>query len=264
MQLHRQAEPLGHLEHARGLAAAEGDAFHERIDRIGQLLFGDGRQHLPAQARDVAVLVAVGFGRERVRAEEGGGDGDRSFAGEATGGAELAGFGFHLQTITRLDLDGCDTFRDQRIEPRQRLRDQFILGCGAGGLHGGENAAAGARDFLVAGARKPQLELVRAVAAVDEMRVAVDQPRRDPPAFEIDAFFRVQGRLLGARPDPGDPAIRCRDCAVLDDAEARACGVERRDAGMRPKPIHLHRRPSGVINAWGQATLAPLLCYVYT
>ena len=170
----------------------------------------------------------------------------------------------HFQAITRLDLDGCDTFRDQCIEPRQRLGDQVILGRCAGGLHGGKNATTGARDFLVAGACEPQLELVRAVAAVDEVRVAVDQPRRDPSAFEIDAFFRVQGRLFGARPDPGDAAIRCRDCSVLDDAEAGTRRVQRRDPGMRPKPIHLHRRPSGVINAWGQATLAPLLCYVYT
>ncbi len=142
--------------------------------------------------------------------------------------------------------------RDQRIEPRQRLGDQVVLGRRAGGLDGGKNAAAGARDLLVAGAGEPQLELVRAVAAVDEVGVAVDQARRDPAAFEIDAFCRVQGRLLGARPDPGDAAIRCRDGAVLDDAEAGTRRVQRRDPGMRPKPIHLHRRPSGVINAWGK------------
>ena len=131
--------------------------------------------------------------------------------GEPARGAKLAGLGFHLQAIARLDLDGCDTFGDQRIEPRQRLRDQFVLGCGARRLHGGENAAAGARDLLVAGAGEAQLELVRAVAAVDEVGVAVDQARRDPAAFEIDALCGVQGWLLGAGSDPGDPPVTCRD-----------------------------------------------------
>ena len=139
---------------------------------------GDGRQHLRAQPGDVAVLVAVGFGRQRVRAEEGGGDRDRALRAPAARAARSWRASVsRFEAVARLDLDGGDAFGDQRIEARQRLRDQFVLGRRARRLHGGEDAAAGARDLLVGGAGEPQLELVRAVAAVDQMGVAVDQAR---------------------------------------------------------------------------------------
>ena len=64
---------------------------------------------------------------------------------KAASGAKLAGLVF-IPGLARLDLYRCGPFGHQRIEPRQRLRDQLILGGGAGRLHGGKNAAAGARN----------------------------------------------------------------------------------------------------------------------
>ena len=53
-------------------------------------------------------------------------------------------------------------------------------------LDRGDDAAAGARDLLVARAGQPHLELVGAVAAIDQVGVAVDQARRDPAAVAVD------------------------------------------------------------------------------
>ncbi len=175
-----------------------------------------------------------------MRAEEGGGDGDGAPRAQSAGGAQLAGFGVRFQAVAGLDLDGGDAFGEQGVEARQGLRDQLVLGCGAGRLHGGEDAAAGTRDLLVGGAAEAQLELVRAVAAVDEVGVAVDQAGRDPAAFEIDALGGFKRGLLGLRTDPGNAAILGGDGTAFDAADAAARGIERGDARIRPETVNFH------------------------
>ena len=77
MQLDRQAQRRGPLEDRAGLRRREADALAERIDRVGQAVGRDRRQHLVDDRADVAVGIAAGFGRQRVGAEEGGADRDR-------------------------------------------------------------------------------------------------------------------------------------------------------------------------------------------
>ena len=72
MQLDRQAERLRRVEDARDLLGREGDALAEAVDGVGQPFGGDGRQHLVDDQVDIGVLVALGFRRQRMRAEEGG------------------------------------------------------------------------------------------------------------------------------------------------------------------------------------------------
>src|SRR5437016_713652 len=83
---------------------------------------------------------------------------------------------------------------EKAIEPRQRLRDELVLARAPRRLHRRDDAAAGARDVLVRRLSEPQLELVRAVPGVDEMRVAIDEARRDPAAIERDTRGRVPSR----------------------------------------------------------------------
>ena len=81
------------------------------------------------------------------------------------------------QPVARFHLDRGDAFGDQRVESRQRLAQQLLLARRARRADRGEDAAAGARDLLVARAGEPQFEFARAIAGVDEMGVAVDQAR---------------------------------------------------------------------------------------
>ena len=104
-----------------------------------------------------------------------GANGDRALAGKTARGLQLAALGIELEAIAGLDLDGGDAFRDQGIEPRQR-RSHKLVGAGLPRrFHRGNDAAAGARDFFVTRACQTLLELVGAVAAVDQMGMAVDQ-----------------------------------------------------------------------------------------
>src|SRR5690606_1711151 len=97
-------------------------------------------------------------------------------------------------------------------------RQKFVLTRLASVAHAGENAAAGACDFLVTGALESHLELAGAVAAVDDVGVAVDQARRDQTIFQI-VGWRVApggGQLrLGA--GPGDRLACDSNRSTLDE-----------------------------------------------
>ena len=146
-----------------------------------------------------------------------------ALAGKAPRGLQLAAFGIEFEAVTGFDLDGGDTFRDQRIEPRQRRRDEFVGACLPRRLHRRDDAAAGARDLFIARSRQTLLEFVRAIAAVDQMSMTVDQAGRDPAACAIGPLLCVERRWRirsGARID--DAASLGGDQAVIDQTEALA------------------------------------------
>ena len=68
----------------------------------------------------------------------------------------------------------------QCVEARQGGCDELIFTRRTRRLHGREDSAAGPGDLFVGGPRKSQLEFVRAIAGVNEVRVTVDQARGDP------------------------------------------------------------------------------------
>ena len=150
-----------------------------------------------------------------MRAEKGGADRDRPALAEAARDAQRLALGRGFEAVARFDLDRRHAFGDQRIEPPQRRCDQLLLARAARRAHGGENAAAGAGDLLVARAGEPLLEFLGAVAAVDEMGVAIDEPGRDPAALAVDDARRGRagcGRLA-LRAGEGDAAALRRDRA---------------------------------------------------
>ena len=120
MQLDRQSKPPRRLEHPRRLLAGKRDTLHEGIDGIGEARLRDRRQHLPADEIDVAILVAIGFGRQRMRAEKRRADRNRPLPAEAARGRQLPHLGLGVQAVAGLDLDRGDALADQRVEPRQR------------------------------------------------------------------------------------------------------------------------------------------------
>ena len=77
----------------------------------------------------------------------------------------------------------------------------------ARGPHRGVDATAAAHDLLASGAVQPRLEPAGAVAAADEVRVAVDEAGRDQRAAEVDFILDLQtGRQPAQRIDPAQHA----------------------------------------------------------
>ena len=158
-----------------------------------------------------------------MRAEEGRADRDVALIGEVARDAERFAFGGEIEPIAGFDFDRAYALGDQGVETLQRRARKLVLACGAGRAHGGENAAAFARDLFVACARKPHLEFVRPVAAVDEMGVAVDEGGRDPAAFAIDApLSGMRRRKLALRACESDTSVAGGDRAGLDDSKSWA------------------------------------------
>ena len=169
---------------------------------------------------DIAILVALGFRRQRMGAEKRGADGNRPFSAERARSGELAHLGLGIEPIARLDLDRRHALGDQRVEPRQRACHKVGLAGGPGRGHRRDDAAAGPRDLFVARPLQAQLELMGAVAAIDEMGVAVDQTRGDPAPRAIDTLRRIGIRgEVGLGACEGDTAITHGDDAALDHPE---------------------------------------------
>ena len=120
------------------------------------------------------------MGREPARANA-----DRPRLSKGASGAQHVELRLDREPIARLDLDSDDSFADERVEARQGRGDEPFdaqLPCGP---DGGHDAAAGPCDRFIGRAFEPHLELARAVTAVNQMRVAVDESRRDPATSEI-------------------------------------------------------------------------------
>ena len=171
-------------------------------------------------------------------AEERGADRNLPLAAEAARGRKLPDLGLGVEAIAGLDLDGGRALADQRVQPRQRAGDEFGFARVARGGHGRDDTAARARDFFIARALQAQLEFVRAVAAIDEMGVAIDQAGRDPAAFAIDPLDRVRiRRKIRLRAGIDNAAIARRDHAMLDLAEIGTVGAHRGEPGVMPDPV---------------------------
>ena len=198
----------------------------------------DGGEHFIDDVVDIAAGV-VEFRRFGVGTQKRRLDPDLPLIAEAARGAKLADFGGGFQPVAGLDLDGRDAFGQQRIQARQGCTHQrFFVGV-AGSGDGGQDAAPCPGDLFVAGAFQPQFELGGAVAGIDQMSVAVDQPRRDPAALAVDDFGSVMAAGIGVRADKGDPPAMAADSAVPDGAIGLPVGVHGRDPRIDPKAIQL-------------------------
>ena len=239
MQLDRQAEFARPLEQAADFRAAEADGLAEPVDRVDQIFARQRRQHLVADQRHVVGAPIRELRRQRVQAQETGAHADAQLAAESTRHAQHAAFAVQLQAVAGLDLQRGHAVGEQGAGARQGLRVKAVLAGGTGGLDGGGNAAAGARDFLVTGAVQTQVEFVGAIAAEHEMGVAVDQTGRDQGAVERFHFVgQRHGRVrqLVHPPQPGDAPVLHGDCRLFDQAVRRVVG-ERCQGGVQQQAV---------------------------
>ncbi len=113
--------------------------------------------------------------RHRMGAQEGGHHLDRAQLAQRAGYAQLPALVFQGEAVAGFDFDRGHALGQHGVQARQRGGQQGALIGGAGRAHGGDDAAARTGDVGVAGALQALLELVGAVAGIDQVGMAVDQ-----------------------------------------------------------------------------------------
>ena len=219
MELHRKPKRLRAVEDAGDLGRAECDPFAEPVDGIDQPLGLRGVECGQTHLVQIGIRAARIFGRHRMGAQIGRLHRDIPASTQRAGRAQHRQFAVAVQPIARLDLDCRHALGNQRVQPRQRLIGQRICAQRARGAHGRYDPAASLGDLCVTGTVQTRLEFARAVSAEDQMRVAVDQPRRHQTPLQV--MTRQAG--IGRRqvvPDMGDAVARHHDHATVDHGAA--------------------------------------------
>jgi len=235
VHLHRQPLQASGAEDAFRLCAGEGDRLAERIDRVRQSLSRNRRNGFTAHVVDVIVGAPRVLGRERMGGEQRRAHVHPRLRTQASRDAQLLGLRGRIEAIARLDLDRGDAFGCKRSKARHALLREVGLARGARCTHGRCNAAALARDVGVGGAVEAALELVRAIAGVNEMRVAIDETRQQPIAgARQDRRCLDVGSKVAARPDPCDAIARHADRGVADRAVP---SLHRGDVGVDDQKV---------------------------
>ena len=156
--------------------------------------------------------------------------------GEPARDAERFALGGKFEPVAGFHFDGPDALGDQRIEPPQRRSHELLFGRGPRRADGRQDSAALAGDLLISCAREPELEFVRPIAPVDEVRMAIDQGGRDPSAFAIDGA-RAQaprGGKLALRTGESNSPLARGYRAGFYDANAWPPVSERRKSRVEP------------------------------
>ncbi len=197
------------------LGDRKGDAFAEAINRIGELCPGDGRQCLVADEIDIAGMIVTIFGGKGVGAEIARHHIDWMAFSQSARDTEHLELGLDIETIARFDLDRRHALGKQAFESSRCGFEQIFFACRACGAHGREDAAARLGDVGIGDAVEALLEFLGAVAAIDEMGVAVDQARGEEAPAAVDGLGR---RRFLPRPGPGDPAPFHQNRTIFDQA----------------------------------------------
>ena len=139
-----------------------------------------------------------------MRTEEGGGELDRLLSVQPADDPQLTQLGLAVEAVAALGLRGGHAEAQHLIQRRAGLVAELVLGGGAGGAHGGEDAAAAREDFEIAHAVELQAQLVLPPAAENQVRVRVDQPGRDEFSLRVEDAV---GFGRGTDSDGGDVSV---------------------------------------------------------
>jgi hypothetical protein len=131
-------------------------------------------------------------------------------------------FALRIEAVARLDLDRRAPAAHQRVKATAALFEQFHVARRLGFGDGRGDPATGFGDCFIGRAGAAHRMFVGARAAEDEMRVAVDQARRDPRTAQRIDLLGAISRELGTLSYPNDLAILDANRAVFDDTEVAA------------------------------------------
>ena len=157
-------------------------------------------------------------------------DRHRQFVAEVSRHLEQAPLRGKFQSVPGFHLDGGDAFRHQALGADGGRCMQLLVSRRARRLHRRLDAAAGARNLLVGNAAQPLFEFLHPIAPINQVRVAVDQPRGHPQTsciFDRDVLRRRVGPGLGGGSNPGDTFALDRQAGVHEVA----IGLATRDHG---------------------------------
>ncbi|MCY1498646.1 hypothetical protein D9M68_326390 [compost metagenome] len=258
MQLHRQAQFPGRLEHPLHLGRGKRQVLAEGVHRIHQPLAGQGRQHVAADVVDVVVGTAGVFRRQGMGGQAGGAHGDRQGFAQAPRNPQHLALAGQVQAVAGFHFQGGHAVAQQLASAAGGTFQQLVLAGLAGGAHGAGDAAPLGGDLGVADAFQALLEFAAAVAAEHQMGVAVDQPRGDPGAAEVDFDIVGNGGQLSAWAYPLDAPGVGEQHRVFDDRVLAA--LHRGGVAVVPEVFHLRPPDSPVVRAgWLPATLEGLV-----
>ncbi len=222
MQPDRQPQGGGLIEQARDFIRVKGDGLAIGIHRIHQALGMGGGQDIIHSLIHIGRAIVPVLGRQGMKPQIAGADPHPGIATNPARNAQHLQLTVAIQAIAGLDLDRGDAGLLQARQPLDGQVVKLVLACLAGGADRGDDAAARAGDVFIADARQPLLELARAVAAKDQVGVAIDQARRDPSPFQSLDLFSLVFWQIGTWADPCDATILDQDSAVLDGSIGHA------------------------------------------
>ena len=227
----RPCRAPGEQDRAR-LLVVEGAAFAEGVDPAR--VRGGGFEHRAGDEVDVAGRVLGVLRGHDVGAEE------RRLLGELPRHREAPGLVEGGQAVAALDLDGGGALAPHLGDEPGDVGRELLVGRGAGGGHGGADAAGG-----VALPRHPGSELVGTVAGEDEVGVGVDEAGQHRATTEVPG--RVGVGSVEPPADPHDPAALDHDRGILDEPErspvvGRVVGDELGDPGEQQATSSLASR----------------------
>jgi hypothetical protein len=155
-----------------------------------------------------------------VRAEEGGGDVDRTFVVEGEQSLQETQFAGGLEGVPGFDLGGGRAVGEHAQQTEPRLRHERFERCGARRIDRGQDSTACRENVEVVCAGHLLLKLGSAVPSPDDVRVRVHEAGHDDAAGGVEGRFVAVGRTQVGRLAGGD------DLFILDEHGAIFDNVE--------------------------------------
>ena len=212
VQAEREPGVTARLEVAARLRSVEGAALEEHVGRLGDLR--SLREYLGESEVQIGIRVAVELRRNGMGAEP------RRDPVRAADGPQRGELAVAIESVARLPLEGR---RAVAAHPAAVTLDRFTQALLAGRARradGREDAAAGRVQLFVARAARAKRELLDAVAAERDVRVAVDEPRNRAERAAVELLdVAVERREVGHAPYGGDRRALAEDVRVLDQLD---------------------------------------------
>ena len=184
----------------------------------GQLLIEDR-----ADVRLGAVRAGTELDRDRVGAEVRRDDLHRALEPESVGELDQAQLGLEVEAVARLGLDGRDAVPEHLVEPAPAMGRELLVARRPRRGDGRQDPATGLEDLEVARSLLAEEQLPLASPTEQEVRVGIDEPRRDRPAGRVEPGEAAEVQTLGLqrrldrrpRPDGHDPAFPDGDDGIV-------------------------------------------------
>ena len=133
---------------------------------------------------------------------------------------------FQAQAITRFDFDGANALGQQSLQSWNGRIEQGIFVRQSRGLDAGHNAAPSPRHLFVARPGQAHGKFVGTLAAVNEVRVAIDEAWRDQGALAgMFGQLSVIVWQFGVSAHPGNGPLLDHNGRIRHSGQACAQGL---------------------------------------